>query len=180
MKTITWRPGELPEYDILFDTLREKQFRDRSHRLWKNYSKEEFDFLKPVALTIYFDESDEPATCSSIASRDCWPAHVYRIHNRTWKPNSRSKLLNTMSPVALEQVKWLQEHTDCRLYFISRSTKHWEKWMCNELKQRYNMDFKTDNFLYLTCPNVNDSSCWQKIIYNGDERFLEQWNRKQN
>jgi hypothetical protein len=179
MSTITWIPGSNPALDKLFDDLREQQYQDHSHRLWKNYSKNEFKYLNPIALSIYFDDNGEPSTCSSIAARECWPAGIYRIHNRTWKPNERLKMLNSMSPIAWEQAKWLKENTDCQLYFISRSTKYWETWMCNELKKNYNMDFTTDNFFYLTCPNAHDSSCWQKIIYHGDERLLTQWQRKQ-
>ena len=179
MSTITWIPGTNPKLDKFFDDLREKQFQDKTHRLWKNYAKTEFDYLKPVALTIDFDDSGEPYMCSSIAARNCWPTGVYRIHNRSWKAGTRSKLLDHMSAVAYEQAKWLQENTDCALYFISRSTTHWEKWMIGALKKEWDMDFTTDEYYYLTCPNVDDKSCWQKIIYNGDSAVLESWSRKQ-
>jgi hypothetical protein len=28
------------------------------------------------------------------------------------------------------------------------------------------------------CPNECDDTCWQRIIYAGDESLLEQWKRK--
>ena len=40
MKTITWIPNSNKELDEIFNGLREKQFRDQSHRLYKNYSQE--------------------------------------------------------------------------------------------------------------------------------------------
>ena len=46
-------------------------------------------------------------------------------------------------------------------------------------RNRFELMFKTDNYKYLTCPNEYDSTCWQKIIYYGDESLLTQWKRHQ-
>lgn len=181
MSTITWIPGTNQKLDKLFDELREKQYLDKSHRLWKNYSKTEFEFLKPVALSIAFDGNKNPIACSSIAARDCWPENVYRIHNRTWKIQDNRKLrLSEISPsmasICSEQIAWLHSNTDCALYFISRQGEQFENWMIKNFA-KHGLNFYTDNFKYLTCPNEIDSSCWQKIIFNGDTAVLRNWKR---
>ena len=182
MRTITWVPGTDAEHDELFDQLREQHYNDHSHRLWKNYSREEFNYINPVALTIYFDDNGIPEVCSGISKRDCWPQGVYRIHNRVWKCNNKTQFLRRVSPSmgysARSQIEWLEQNTDCQLYFISRQTDNkWNGWMIEHFKE-YNINFKTDKYLYLTCPNECDNTCWQHIIYSGNESLLEQWKRQ--
>jgi hypothetical protein len=180
MQTITWAPGTDLKMDQLFDQLREQQYNDRSHRLWKNYSKDSFDFA--VALTICFNDNGEPEMCSSIASRDCWPVNAYRILNRLWKHSNKIKFPRVMSPSfaksAKSQIEWLSNNTNCELYFISRQTDNWEDWVIKNFQEVYGVGFKTDNYKYLTCPNECDDTCWQKIIYNGNEQLLSQWKQK--
>jgi len=181
MRTITWKPGTDPEHDKLFDDLREQHYNDHSHRLWQNYSKEEFNFICPVALTIHFDDNEIPEVCSSISERSCWPNGAYRIHNRVWKCNNRKQFLRKVSPSmglsAKSQILWLKKNTDAKLYFISRQTNNWDNWMIAHFKE-YGINFKTDNYLYLTCPDECDDNCWQRIIYSGNETLLEQWKRR--
>lgn len=179
MNVVTWAPGTNPEYDELFEKLRAEHYADTSHRLWKNYAKEAFADV--AALTIYFDNEGVPEVCSSTTQRDCWPASAYRIHNRVWKANNKKTFLRKVSPSmgysAKSQIDWLSANTDCRLYFISRQTDNWNEWMINHFKE-YNIHFKTDNYIYLTCPNECDDTCWQRIIYSGDTSLLEQWKRR--
>lgn len=180
MQTITWTPGTNIELDCLFDQLREQQYQDHSHRLWKNYSKESFNFS--VALTICFNDDGIPEMCSSIASRNCWPDGAYRILNRLWKHSNKIAFPRVMSPSFAEstksQIEWLKNNTNSRLHFISRQTDNWENWVIKNFKEAYNIDFQTDNYKYLTCPNECDDTCWQKIIYNGDKEILTQWKQK--
>lgn len=180
MRTVTWAPGSDLEMDQLFDQLREQQYSDRGHRLWKNYSKDSFNFA--VALTICFNDDGEPEMCSSIASRDCWPINAYRILNRLWKHSNKIKFPRVMSPSFAEsaksQIAWLAQNTNCELYFISRQTDNWEEWVIKNFQKVYGVDFKTDNYKYLTCPNECDETCWQKIIYNGNDQLLTQWKQK--
>jgi hypothetical protein len=82
-----------------------------------------------------------------------------------------------MGLTAKSQIEWLKENTDCKLYFISRQTDNWNDWMIEHFKE-YGIEFKTDNYMYLTCPNECDDTCWQRIIYSGDTGLLEQWKRK--
>lgn len=179
MRTVTWKPNTYPKMDQLFEELRDKHYNDHSHRLWKNYSKKAF--TEVAALSIYFDENDIPEVCSSITNRNCWPKGAYRIHNRVWKCNNKKQFLRKISPcigyTAKSQIEWLKENTDCKLYFISRQTDNWDVWMIERFKE-YELQFNTDNYMYLTCPDECDETCWQRIIYCGDENLLEQWKRK--
>jgi len=179
MKTITWKPGTDPEHDELFERLRAIHYSDTSHRLWKNYSKEAF--AEVAALTIHFDNDRIPEVCSSTTQKSCWPGDAYRIHNRVWKANNKKTFLRKVSPSmgysAASQIEWLKNNTDCQLYFISRQTDHWDSWMIENFKE-YGIDFKTDNYMYLTCPNECDETCWQRIIYNGNTELLSQWKRR--
>lgn len=178
MNTITWVPSTNQKLDNLFDTLREQQYNDKSHRLWSNYSTE---FLKYcVALTICF-EHDLPVVCSSISYRDCWPKNFYRILNRTWKPNNKlrfpKKLSLSIVESAKSQIAWLNENSEYEIAFISRQTNNWEEWLSSNLN-KHDLNFKIDKYYYLTCPNEYDNVCWQKIIYQGNKKLLTKWKRK--
>jgi len=179
MRTIIWAPGTEPAYDNIFEDLREQHYNDHSHRLWKNYSKEAFRGV--AALSIYYGEDGKPEVCSSTTQRSCWPEGAYRIHNRVWKCSNKKQFLRKVSPSmgysAKTQIEWLKINRDCKLFFISRQTNNWDDWMIEHFKE-YGIHFKTDNYLYLTCPNECDDTCWQRIIYAGDESLLEQWKRK--
>lgn len=182
MKVITWAPGTNTVLDNLFDRLREEQYKDQGHRLWMNYRKESFDFS--VALTICFDNNGNPEMCSSIASRDCWPAGAYRILNRLWKVQDTRKpgAPGTMSPSfgysAVSQIEWLNTNTDHKLYFISRETDSWERWVAKQFNQGFNLNLKIGQGRFLTCPNECDDTCWQRMIYSGDDTILEQWKKR--
>lgn len=180
MNAVTWTPGSNTELDQLFSTLREQQYNNRNHKLWKNYSEESFKFA--IALTICFDDHGEPEMCASIAARDCWPKGVYRILNRLWKHSNKINFPRVMSPsfaeTARSQIAWVEENTNAELYFISRQTDHWEDWVIKNFNEVYGITFEKDNYKYLTCPNECDDTCWQKIIYKGDTKVLEQWKRR--
>ncbi len=176
----TWVPGTDNELDDLFDKLREQQYRDRSHRLWENYSS---DFLKySIALTICFDKDNNPEMCSSIASRDCWPTNAYRILNRTWKISNKKQIMpeisQAMGLTTANQIKWLNNNTTNHLYFISRQTNNWMTWVVNNFARQFNLEFIISETKYLTCPNECDDTCWQHIIYNGNYDILKNWKSK--
>lgn len=182
MRTITWAPGTNSTYDALFEQLRAEHYADTSHRLWRNYSKEEFDNV--AVLSIYFNDDNIPEVCSSATTRSCWPSTVYRIHNRVWKCNNRKtflqKVSDSMGLIAQSQSAWLKEHTTCELFFISRQTTNWEQWMIGNFNKNFGFDFETDKYFYLTCPNECDDTCWQKIIYSGNTTLLDSWKRRLN
>ena len=180
MKTVTWTTGSNPELDNLFNELREQQYSDKSHRLWKNYSKE--NFIHAVALTIHFDNQNNAVMCSSIASRPCWPNKTYRILNRLWKHSDKVTYRRSIGPSfghsMTSQLAWLKENTDFDLCFISRQTDHWEDFVISEFKDRYDVEWKKGDYKYLTCPNECDHTCWQKIIYYGNQELLTEWKRQ--
>jgi hypothetical protein len=179
MHTVTWKPGSNPFLDSLFDELREKQYKDRSHRLWENYSKTSFEYAGIVAYTICFDDNNMPEMCSSISNRDCWPDCSYRILNRTWKHSNKKPIMKqisaAMGEATLSQIAWLKENTNCNLYFISRQTDNWMTWVTRNFKRQFNLDFTIAKNKYLTCPNECDDTCWQHIIYNGPDEILNSW-----
>lgn len=180
MNTITWAPGTNLKNDKLFEELREIQYNNKSHRLWKNYSKDAF--CEAVALTICFNDAGVPEMCSSIVQRNCWPNQVYRILNRLWKHSNKILYPRVMSAsfaeTAKSQIQWLNDNTNFKLYFISRQTDNWEEWVIKNFKEIYGITFKTDNYKYLTCANEGDTTCWQSIIYNGDLTSLDAWRKK--
>jgi len=180
MEAVTWVPGTDAEFDHLFEVLRLQRYNDKSHRLWKNYGPDAFESC--VALTICFDDNNQPEVCSSISSRDCWPKNVYRIHNRVWKTFNKKEYLRTVSPSmgvsAQSQIDWLHDNTESELYFISRQTNNWNDWMIEHFNKNFGIKFKTDKYAYLTCPNECDETCWQTIIYNGNEQLLADWKRR--
>lgn len=182
MRAVTWSPGSDDELDKLFDYLREEQHKDKSHRLWQNYSKLYWDDAGIVANTISFNDEDEPEVCSTISSRTCWPKDVYRIYNRTWKCSNKKSFLKTVTPAmglaGKSQIHWLKHNTNCKLHFISRQTDNWQQWMIDSFRKSHQITLKMDNYFYLTCPNCEDPSCWQRIIYNGSKKILDKWQRK--
>lgn len=179
MKTVTWKPGTNKKLDKLFERLRFEQ-ENGTDKLAKNYTKDFYNFS--VALTISFTDNGIPELCSSIGSRDCWPKNVYRILNRVWKPNNRTQsrtvISEGMGQTTISQINWLTENTDCELFFISRETSNWMYWVSENFKKQFNLDFKIAENKYLTCPNQCDNSCWQHIIYNGNDELLNSWKSK--
>jgi len=180
MEAITWVPGTDPEFDQLFEILRIQQYNNKSHRLWKNYGADAFE--NATALTITFNDENQPEICSSLISRPCWPEGVYRIMNRTWKQVNRKDRLSKLTPpfgaATLSQISWLKENTNCKMFFISRESEKWVDWIIEKFKVQYQLDFKTDPYKYLTCPNECDETCWQRIIYIGDTNVLTEWKRR--
>jgi hypothetical protein len=179
VRTETWRLGTNTELDQLFNTLREVQYNDCSHALWKNYSAEAFVECEAVSIT-FVDK--EPFFCGGILKRDCWPNNTYRILNRLWKPAPRLKILKRISPglgsMVHDQLAWLQNNTDYELAFISRETDTWQEFTIDNFRTHFNIDFEMDSYKYLTCSNECDDSCWQKIIYRGNTELLKDWKRK--
>jgi len=177
----TWRPGTNPVLDNLFSELREKQYNDKLHPLWQNYTAKHF--LSCDALTISFNDDNVPVLCASILKRSCWPDKTYRILNRFW---SCKQLDGAIKQLPFEkglmiksQINWLKNHTDYELYFISRSGSRWQKWSSEQYEHRFGLGaFHYDSYKYLVCDNCADDSCWQTIVYQGNEKLLEQWQRK--
>lgn len=180
MRVETWKPGTNKDLDSLFDTYRQMQA-NSEHRLSKNYSEDFYKFT--IAHTIAFNREGQPEICSSIASRSCWPDKVYRVMNRLWKTqNYRVKhstfISQAMVGNLISQVKWLEQNTDFKLYFISREKDGWRDWSIKKFRSQFALEFKKAEGKYLTCPNELDDSCWQYIIFQGDAIVLNDWKHK--
>jgi hypothetical protein len=177
MYTKIWKPGTDQELDNLFEDLRKKQY-EGNDPLWYNYDQS--SFYDCTALCITFND-EVPEVCSSITTKPFWPTNTYRILNRLWKSAPRLKMLKKMSPnvgqMVLDQISWLENNLDPKLVFISRQPPGWQKFTINTLQKDFNIEFKTNDYKYQTC-TADDESCWQSIIYRGDESLLEQWNKK--
>jgi hypothetical protein len=178
MHTKIWRPGTDLELDQLFEYLRQAQYQDQLHPLWKNYSQ--LAFNECISLSIVFDDDHNPTHCSSMLNRDCWPKKVYRVLNRMWKID-RIPVTRFVSPniclMIKDQEEWLKNNTDCELIFVSRQYDNWRKMLIRDFNLYSNLEFKTDANKYQTC-NDDVDSCWQHIIYHGNDELLEHWNHK--
>jgi hypothetical protein len=182
MYTKIWIPGTDSKLDDLFDMHRQTHYNDESHRLHNNYSREAF--VEVSALSITF-ENDEPSMMGSILNRSCWPDKAYRICNRTWKVREhRLGAGSTLgpSPVFSEMIRshveYVRTKLDWKLLFISRQTDNWQRIGKITFKRKINLEFEYDSYKYLTCENECDDTCWQYILYIGDEKLLDNWKRK--
>jgi hypothetical protein len=181
MYTKFWIPGTDSELDDLFEILRLKHYNDDSHRLHNNYAREAFKEVSVLSITF---ENNEPVMVSSILNRDCWPDRAYRICNRTWKVKEhRLEQASVLGPspmfaeMVLSHVEYVQQNLDYSILFISRQTSNWQRFGARSFS-KYGLDFKYDEYKYLTCSNENDDSCWQYIMYIGDDNVLTDWKRK--
>jgi hypothetical protein len=180
MYTETWIPGTRPELDSLFDTLRAEQYNRQELPLWRNYHKDAF--LECSALSITFSDG-EPFFCASILNRACWPKKAYRVMNRLWKIKLLESPAIGYTPESINllnsQVAWLKDNTDCELYFMSKEASYrWARWSVKRLHEQYGVDFKTQPYQYLTCENLFDDSCWQHMIYVGNDKILDNWTKR--
>ena len=173
----TWKPGTDKPLDDLFETLREEFYLSGQNSIW--YTKKHFE--QCIALTISFND-DTPIFCASILQRKIWPDGVFRIMNRYWRIGNNRTIIKTISPgttiITQDQINWLKLNTNFKLAFISRQYNHWQKFVIDQYKMQLGIEFQTDNYLYTTCENILDDSCWQKIVYIGDSSVLSKWNRK--
>lgn len=196
MQAVTWRQGTDALLDPLFDHLRERQYRDHNHPLWKNYNKEHFE-KECLALSIAFGDHGMPVFCGSILGRDCWPKNTYRIINRFFTTgwfnpkeffSGESVDTSQAAPIdtlALEQgellksqISWLKENVECDMVFVSRESKYWQKWTVDQYKKLFDLEFEYDHYRYQVCTAPEDDSCFQRIIYQGPKQLLEEWNKK--
>jgi len=183
IKTITWVPGTRDNLDSLFEELRQEQFSDSDHSLHENYTKDAF--LECAALTITFD-NDIPICCSGILHRTVWPEQSFRILNRFWKTKKeRFVSLNThnkmhrISDSIKHQLEYAEKNLGAKLIFISRHQENWQQFMLDVIENNTGYKWEADlQNLYQTCDNAQDDTCWQKIIYYGDSKLLDRWNKK--
>jgi len=175
----TWIPGTNQELDNLFENLRQNIYDSQQYTLWSNYHVDHFK--KCSALTISF-EDNIPLFCASILERDIWPKGVYRIMNRYWRIGGDHAVLKTLSTgtgiLVQSQLEWVRSQKNFQLAFISRQYDHCQNFSIREFSKNFKINFQSDNYYYCTCETLNDDSCWQKIIYDGNSSILEFWKRR--
>lgn len=173
---ITWSKNK--KLDTLYNNLREYHFA-KDHRLKYNYDHNHLNEVS--AKSIYWNTKGEPEILCSILARPCWPKNVYRILNRLWKVN-----LNSNSPfsiqegfgkLVLNQLEWCKNN-NAEAVFMSRQTNHWQSWASKHIQEQTNIKFLSPREKFLTCTNDNDLTCWQKILFYGNENILNNWRKK--
>ena len=177
-----WKPGTDSELDQLFEVLRIQQHSDTSHPLYRNYSKDAFKECS--ALSITFD-NDQPIVVGSILTRNCWPKNAYRIVNRFWKVHEhrlphldRNHGMTVFSKTVEAHVNYAEQELNAELVFISRQHDTWQGFIKKILAQKLSIEFKYNDNKYLTCENEHDETCWQKILYRGNQDLLTDWKNK--
>lgn len=180
ISTKIWVPNTDPYLDSLFEELRSKQHSDTSHQLYYNYAKD--NFTDVMALSILF-ENDVPMSVGSILARSCWPNKACRILNRFWKvSDQRQKFLSRVTPVVAEmvraQIEFVFKNTEFELVFMSRQYDNWQKFTVESFRKYYNLDFNFNEHKYLTWTEENQDTSWQRIIYYGNDKLLDNWKKR--
>jgi hypothetical protein len=103
--------------------------------------------------------------------------------NRTWKlGNDREPVLrhvtDEMAYTIKSQLTWLHENQDFDLAFISRETSSWKNWFVRDMLDKHGVEFKTSDNRYITCDNKFKQTCWQYIVYQGNDKVLEKWDQQ--
>jgi uncharacterized protein (DUF2344 family) len=73
----------------------------------------------------------------------------------------------------------IESHLDRSNSLNSSLIKEEKKWDVESFKNDFNLSLNKDQYKYLTCPNECEDTCWQNIIYRGNEQLLNQWKRQQ-
>jgi hypothetical protein len=182
MYTEIWIPGTDAELDKLFEQLRTQQHSDTAHPLYRNYIAEAFKECSALSITF---ENDKPIVVSSILARDCWPKNTYRILNRFWKVHEhrlphldRNHGMTVFSKTVRTQLNYAEKELGADLIFMSRQHDNWQKFTKKILTEKVGIEFKYNDHKYLTCGNEQDDTCWQKILYRGNETLLTDWKNK--
>ena len=182
MYTEIWVPGTDTELDRLFEELRVQQHNDTAHPLHKNYAAEAFKECSALSITF---ENDKPIVLGSILTRQCWPKNAYRILNRFWKVHEhrlpqldRNHGMAVFSKTVEAHVNYAEQELNADLVFISRQHDNWQAFTKRILIQKVDIEFKYNDYKYLTCGNEHDGTCWQKIVYRGNEDLLTQWQKQ--
>jgi len=177
-QAITWTVD--PVLDAIYEDLRKKHYVNVGHRLYKNYSNNHVNEVS--AKTIYWGHSGEPEIVCSILARPCWPENTYRILNRLWKPKMLTGPIFDISEgfakVLEDQLNWCQLRNAAGVFMSREGDGNWQQWAGERLSAMTNLEFAMPEEKFLTCNNEQDTSCWQRILYHGDETVLENWSKQ--
>jgi hypothetical protein len=116
----------------------------------------------------YWHPNENEITCygHDLTGYGHYPICYVAMNSNEWR-----RVMNITDGEMMPQIESLLDK------YEQASSDNWEQWCINNFLDRFNLEFKTDNYKYLTCPNECDDTCWQKIIYNGNESILSQWKK---
>jgi hypothetical protein len=176
-KAITW--VENKKLDALYESLREKHY-SFNHKLKENYS--ETHSREVIAKSIYWGTDGQPKIVCSILRRDCWPNNVYRILNRLWKTDINTGPIFDIDRgfgILIEnQVEWCLENGAHGMFMSRQGNSKWQSWSLPIFKEQTDIEFIAPPQHFLTCDNETDSSCWQQILFYGDNNLLNTWKQR--
>jgi hypothetical protein len=98
-----------------------------------------------------------------------------------WTANQAApidRLAEEQGVLLKSQIDWLKENTDVKMTFISRENKYWQQWTVDQYQDHFGLEFKYNKNRYQVCATPDDDSCFQRIIYQGPEELLSNWNHK--
>ena len=86
--------------------------------------------------------------------------------------------MTVFSKTVEAHVNYAEQELNADLVFISRQHDNWQAFTKRILIQKADIEFKYNDYKYLTCSNEHDDTCWQKIVYRGNEDLLTQWQKQ--
>jgi len=175
----TWIKDDV--LDSIYEDLRKKHYIKTGHRLYKNYS--EYHIQEVSAKSIYWGHSGEPEIIASILTRPCWPAGIFRILNRLWKPamltNPIFEISEGFVKLIEDQISWCEIRKAKGAFMSRQGDTAWREWAIHELQNKTDLKFYLPPQKFLTCATEEHNDCWQKIMYCGDESELDNWKKKE-
>lgn len=138
-----------------------------------NYTIKRLNFDQQEVITVFLKKGKLKGFCTAW-NRKSYPSHSVRILNRFWLDHSiRRKggtveLLKPHAFLSVEHQCFILKSKGFEWVFISRPFGY-EKW-CRTVTEILNKKsiFKkwcTTRDLFCVCPDVNDPSCWQLLIF---------------
>jgi hypothetical protein len=168
IKTYTWISNS--ELQSRFDSAR-LQIAASDHPLAINY-KDRFNESEIVAYSISCTD-DTVYLCGSIARKPYWPAGVYRVLNRLFKPTPKDVFTKRIESfwvdMALQQVEFCKTLPDFRSAIISRKLGY--KKALGRLKLYINergVDCDVWDSDIWVCNDYNNPECQQNILSFGE------------
>jgi hypothetical protein len=86
--------------------------------------------------------------------------------------------MTVFSKTVEAHVNYAEQQLNAEIVFISRQYNNWQAFTKKILTEKVGIEFKYNDHKYLTCGNEQDDTCWQKILYRGNETLLTDWKNK--
>ena len=138
----------------------------------ENYSFKRLNFMEQEAVTVFLKKDTILGFCTAW-HREFYPSQTARILNRFWFDHSlRRALSRTVLRwpilVAIEHQCSILKNKGFQWAFISRPSSS-ERWI-REVKKKLNEQsfikrWEISDGYVLVCPENNDPSCWQEVVF---------------